>query len=87
MEFGTTPMPIGKQATFLSGNLFNTPGWARIPARGTQIACYAAFLAEVPKAWRGIRDIQVSKDRMVIRGSGARDTITIAAHGISELNR
>jgi hypothetical protein len=85
MEFGTTPMPIGKESTFLAGKLFDTPGWARIPARSTKNAVYAAFLAEVPKSWRSIRDIRIAKNGLVIRGSGAHDTVTVAARGISDL--
>ena len=85
LEFGTTPIPIGKEATFLAGKLFDTPGWKRIPARGTQHAVYAAFLAEVPKSWRGIRDIRTAKNSLVISESDARASVTIAAGGISEL--
>jgi hypothetical protein len=87
IEFGTTPMPIGKEATFLAGKVFDTPGWARIPARGRQNAVYAAFLAEVPKSWRSIRDIQTAKNGLVIKGRGANDTVTIAAGGISDLKK
>lgn len=87
MEFGTTPMPIGKEATFLAGKLFDTPGWARIPARGTQNVTYAAFLAEVPKSWRSIRDIRIAKNGLAIKGSGAHDKVTIAAAGISDLQK
>jgi hypothetical protein len=85
MEFGTTPMPIGKEGTFLAGKLFDTPCWKRIPARGTQNVVYAAFLAEVPNSWRSVRDIQGTKNGLVITGSGACDRVTIEARGISEL--
>jgi len=85
MEFGTTAMPIGKEATFLAGKLFETPGWKRIPARGTQNVVYLAFLAEVPKSWRNIRDIRAVKNGLVLKGSGARDTLKIAARSISEM--
>ena len=87
MEFGTTPMPIGKEATFLAGKLFYTLGWKRIPSRATQKVVYAAFLAEVPKCWRGVHNIQVEKNALVITGSGGSEKITIAARGISELKR
>ena len=85
LEFGSTPMPIGKEATFLAGKLFGVPNWKRIPTQGTQNVVYAAFLAEVPRSWRRIRDIQATKKGLVIRGSGACDAVTIAARGISEL--
>jgi hypothetical protein len=87
MEFGTTPMPIGKEAIFLAGQLFDTPGWKRIPSRATQTVVYAAFLAEVPKSWRGVQDIQIEKNTLVITGSGGGEKVTIAARGISELKR
>jgi hypothetical protein len=87
MEFGTTPMPIGKDAAFLAGKLFDTPGWKRIPGRTTQGVVYAAFLAVVPKSWRRVRDIQAAENGLVISGSGAGESVTIAARGISKLQR
>lgn len=87
MEFGTTPMPIGKEATFLAGKLFDTPGWKRILSRATQKVVYAAFLAEVPKSWRGVQNIHIEKNALVITGSREGEKVTIAARGISELKR
>lgn len=87
MEFGTTPMPIGKEAIFLAGNLFDTSGWKRIPSRASQKVLYAAFLAEVPKSWRCVQNIHVEKNALVIAGSREGEKVTIAARGISELKR
>ena len=87
MEFGTTPMPIGKEATFLAGKLFETPGWKRIRSGGAQKVVYAAFLAEVPKSWRGVQNIQVEKNALVMTGSREGEKITIGARGIFELKR
>ena len=87
MEFGTTPMPIGKEATFLAGKLFDTPGWKRIVPRATQKVVYAAFLAEVPTSWRSVQNIQVENNALVITGSREGEKVTIAARGISELKR
>jgi hypothetical protein len=85
MEFGSTPMPIGKDATFLQGKLFDTSCWKRIPAKGTELAVYAAFLSEVPKSWRRVRDIRIAKNGLVITGGDSGEMVTIAARGISEL--
>jgi hypothetical protein len=85
MEFGTTPMPIGKEATFLAGKLFDTACWTKLPARATRTAFYAAFLAEVPKSWRGIRDVEATKAALILRGSRRGETIEIAAGGIGRL--
>jgi len=54
MEFGTTPMPIGKEAIFLSGKLFDTACWTKLPAHANRTVCYVSFLAEVPKTWRAL---------------------------------
>jgi hypothetical protein len=85
MEFGSTPMPIGKEPTFLAGKLFDTPGWKRIPARETQHVAYATFVAEVPKSWRSIRDVRGTENGLVITGEDPRDRITVVGRGISEL--
>jgi hypothetical protein len=45
------------------------------------------LLAEVPKSWRGIRDIQVDQNGLVIIGTGAGETVTIDARGIPEWKR
>jgi hypothetical protein len=87
MEFGTTPMPVGKDATFSAGKLFDTHGWKRIPSRATQKVVYAAFLAEVPNYWRDVQDIQIEKNALVITGSGGGEKLTIAARGVSGLKR
>ena len=85
MEFGTTPMPIGKEATFLAGKLFDTACWMKLPARATRTVRYAAFLAEVPKDWRGVRDVEATKAALVLRGSSRGQTVKIAASGIGRL--
>ena len=87
MEFGSTPMPIGKEAMFLAGKLFDTPGWRKIPARGTQRVVYAAFLAVAPQSWRSIGDVRSTDTGLVITDWNARETITVAARGIAELQK
>jgi hypothetical protein len=84
MEFGTTPMPIGKQDTFLGGNLFDVPGWCRIPAGGMRTASYLAFLASVPKSWQTIHDVRVEKEAIVLHGPGRRDVVRVHASGVNE---
>ncbi|MFY9842630.1 MAG: hypothetical protein WAK23_05945, partial [Terriglobales bacterium] len=66
LEFGSTPMPIGKEDTFARGPLFDTPTFRRIPAKSEQRVPYAAFLSKVNSGWRSIRDIQVAQDQIVV---------------------
>jgi hypothetical protein len=66
LEFGSTPMPIGKEETFARGSLFDTPTFRRIPAKSKLRAPYLFFLSKVSSEWRSIRDIQLGQDKIVI---------------------
>jgi hypothetical protein len=87
MEFGTTPMPIGKEAVFRAGNLFSTPGWKCVPARGKKNVWYASFLAVVPKGWRSIRGVSLAKNSLLLLGANPNDVVELDAPGIQDLGR
>jgi len=86
VEFGTTPMPIGKRETFANGPLFGTPTFQCIPAAGRLQVSYVIFLAPVSREWREILDVEIGKDAIAIVGTGggriqvpAQDLKTIGA--------
>ncbi len=85
LEFGSTPMPLGKQAIFFSGPLFRTPTFVSLPARGRKEAGYVAFLAAVPKSWRRIRDVQVSRASITVVGPGPKDRVKLRASSLGEV--
>ena len=87
MEFGTTPMPIGKAAMSAAGKLFGTPCSTKISARGTRTTTYGAFLATVPTTWQSIRDIEVRGESVVIHGAGKNQMVRVAAAGMSGIGR
>lgn len=66
LEFGSTPMPVGKEETFARGSLFDTPTFRRIPARSELRAPYIAFLSKVNSGWRSIRDIQLRRNTIIV---------------------
>jgi len=66
LEFGSTPMPVGKEETFARGSLFDTPTFRRIPARAELRAPYVAFLAKVSSGWRSIGDLQLGRESIVV---------------------
>lgn len=68
LEFGTTPMPIGKQDAFRQGPLFGTPTHACVPARGSLQTAYAMFVTPVGRDWRTLRDVRVEADAIVVEG-------------------
>jgi hypothetical protein len=66
LEFGSTPMPVGKEETFARGSLFDTPTFRRIPAKSELRVPYVFFLSKVRSEWRSVRDIQVARDKIVV---------------------
>ena len=84
MEFGSTPMPVGKEETFARGSLFDMPTFRRIPARSELRAPYVAFLSKVSSGWRAIRDIQLRRNKIIVTEErGAR--LELPAVGLKKL--
>ena len=81
LEFGTTPMPVGKSEVFSAGSLFGTPTFTCVPALGRLQVSYAIFLAPVGSNWREVADIEFEKNAInVIGSSGQREQV--AAHDL-----
>jgi len=83
LEFGTTPMPLGKEASFRSGPLFDTPTYCRVPAKSKINAGYVAFLARVEQGWQEIRDVEIADQAIVIRGDAGRQ-VKVPAHKLKQ---
>ena len=81
VEFGTTPMPVGKREAFASGPLFGTPTFQCVPAMGKLRVTYAMFLAPVNPAWREILDIELGKQSIAVVGDN-HERIDILASDI-----
>jgi hypothetical protein len=84
MEFGSTPMPVGKEETFVRGALFDMPTFRRISARSELRTPYVAFLSQVSSEWRAIRDIEVRRDKIIVT-DGRGEQIELQAGGIKKL--
>jgi hypothetical protein len=84
LEFGSTPMPVGKEETFARGSLFGTPTFRRIPAKAELRAPYVAFLAKVGSGWRSIGDIQVTRDSIMVTESEG-EQLKLQALGLKRL--
>lgn len=89
MEFGTTPMPVGREAIRRMGPLFGTPGSRTLPAEGARSVRYAACLARIPKTWNSVSAVEA--DDVGLRLIGPHDLdgefISIASHDAAEFLR
>jgi hypothetical protein len=81
MEFGTTPLPLGREETFRRGKLFDTPAFPRAGKRqcGT---CFFAFT--LPSHIHSIENVEAVDDRIVLHGEEAGSSFSIPAHGCEE---
>lgn len=83
MEFGTTPMPLGREGIRRLGSLFGTPGSIVVEAGGVRSARYLACIARVPESWRKITDVVPSQRGLRIVGPGG-EAVSIAADGVGD---
>lgn len=81
VEFGTTPMPVGKLENFRRGPLFGVSTFCRIPARAALRANYAAFLCPVSRDWQSVRDMRLEDHSLVIESSSG-ESVSLPARDI-----
>jgi len=79
MEFGTTPMPIGREAIRSLGSLFDTPVSRGLRAGASLKARYAVGIAEIPRGTTDIARLEIADDAISLIGSSA---IQVPAPGL-----
>jgi hypothetical protein len=85
MEFGTTPMPLGREAIQTMGSLFATPGSRIVPSGGTLHARYIACVAAIPQDWREISNVIPGQNVLTLVGPRSADRLQLPAEGLHEL--
>ena len=83
MEFGTTPMPLGREGIKKLGSLFDTPSLRVLAPEASLSARYMACIARIPESWRTITDVVPAQRGLKITGPG-NETVTIAADGLGD---
>lgn len=84
LEFGTTPMPVGKHEAFATGSLFGTPTFQSVPALGKLQINYAIFLARVNSDWREILDMEFGKNAITVTGTSGTP-VQVPARNLSKI--
>jgi hypothetical protein len=85
MEFGTTPLPLGRDAMHRQGSLFETPVSVVLAPGESRRASYGIFIAVVPSHWRTITDVEVGEDTLTVIGPKGADRIQLPAEGLGDL--
>ncbi len=84
MEFGTTPLPVGRDALHAMPTLLDTPSTRNLAPGQTADARYLAALVTVPINWQSIIDVQVERNTLHLVGQQHGSSIKIRVHGLSE---
>jgi hypothetical protein len=87
MEFGTTPLPMGREAMHRQGSLFETPVSLVLAPGESRKACYAIFMAIIPTYWRKITNVEAGGDTLTIIGPESGDRIQLAAEDLDDFLR
>jgi hypothetical protein len=86
LEFGTTPLPVGKEEMARLRSNFEGSIDRTVPPHGKLNASWLMFLADVPKSWCEVQDVTVGEDKLTLRGAGGEQT-TIVARGALDFLR
>ena len=81
MEFGTTPLSVGREASLRGGNIFGMPTWCVIPAHGQRVVRYLMYLFEIPAGIHAIENVETEGNAIVFQDELARSTFSIPAYG------
>jgi hypothetical protein len=81
MEFGTCPLPLGRDETARRGPLFDTPRQCVLSAGETKQVCYLAALFEIPEGVEAIAGADAVKDKIIIHDGHGSPVISIPASG------
>ena len=81
MEFGTTPLPLGREENERRGPLFGTPHQCVIPGNGQRTAVYLMFLFNLPPGVEAIENLEVASDSLTLYDQQNEPALSVPAHG------
>jgi hypothetical protein len=84
MEFGTTPLPLGRDANVRRGPLFDTPTCCALPAGAERTARYLLFLFEIPPHVNSIENVAIQADTIVLVDEHSQPAMAIPAQGCEQ---
>jgi hypothetical protein len=84
MEFGTTPMPLGREGVAKLGEIFGTPSSLSLGPRASKQARFCMFLTHVPRGWQQITDVVAHASGLTLRGAAANQQLHVAANSVDK---
>jgi len=81
IEFSSTPMACPKRETVSRGPLFHEQTYRWLSALSETTVRHMTLLVDIPSDFKGVDDVVVEADRIILRESGNGKTISIPADG------
>jgi hypothetical protein len=78
MEFSNTPIHGTAKALYEAKPLFDTPLFEWLEGKGQIKKRFAAFITRVPAGFKGVADVRVRGEKLVIMERGSDRTVSIA---------
>lgn len=78
MEFGNTRIPGSAKEYFKKPEMYGTPTFGWLDARGKLTKRYLVFMAEIPDGMTGVRDVELEGSEIVVKAKGVTETLRIA---------
>ncbi|MBI84438.1 MAG: hypothetical protein CMJ81_14685 [Planctomycetaceae bacterium] len=78
MEFGNTRIPGSAKEYFKKPEMYGTPTFGWLEAKGQLKARFLVFLTEVPEGMTGVRDIRLEGSEIVVEPKGVQEALRIA---------
>jgi hypothetical protein len=87
MEFGTTPLPLGREETLRRGARYGVPCWRTAPALGSLTARYACFLFAMPEGLERLSDVVVEEDEVAFLDATGEVRVRVQAGDLGRFLR
>jgi hypothetical protein len=84
MEFGTTPMPLGRDGVEKLGEIFGTPSSLSLGPHASRQARFCMFLTHVPRDWQQITDVVANAFGLTLRGAAENECLHVEATGVDK---
>jgi hypothetical protein len=84
MEFGTTPLPLGRERMFTDGMRYEKSCWTVIPAYGRRTARFVIFLFTGLSSINRLADVVLGADEVRLLDGGGSKLQTIQMRGVAD---
>lgn len=81
IEFSSTPFAIPKRETIAQGPLFGEATYRWLPALSASTVRYLTLLVDIPADFKGVEEVSVEAEQIVLRESGNSRTYSVPADG------